>query len=260
MYLSRLILEPRNRQTWNWLADCRTLHRTVMAGFGQADSERARAELGVLFRVEIPRDQPPQVLVQSAVAPSWAFETRAIADIDPPVDIDGRLAAIEHGERYRLRLRANPTRRVHARALQGPDLRELTTRGEWRAADEIPESERTGIVRRPTAEGAGWHGKRVAVRREEERIAWLKRQGERCGFTLLETRVEPAGRDLLDARADIGGALHDRAPLDRRLTFETCVFEGALEVTDADLLRAAIATGVGPGKAFGCGLFSIAKL
>jgi CRISPR system Cascade subunit CasE len=260
MYLSRLILEPRHRETWNWLADCRTLHRAIMSGFGQADSEQARAEFGLLFRVEMPRGQPPHVLVQSSIPPSWAFETHAVAEIDPPIDLDGGLAAIEQGARYRLRLRANPTRRVHARALQGPDLRELTTRGEWKAADEIAQSERTGIVRRLAAEGQAWHGKRVALRREEERVAWLKRQGERCGFTLLETRVEPVGRDLLDARADIGGALHDRAPLDRRLTFETCVFEGALQVTDADLVREAIATGIGPGKAFGCGLFSIAKL
>lgn len=259
MYLSRLTLNPRHRDTWNWLADCRTLHRAVMAGFGQADAEQARAEFGVLFRLEVPRDDPPQVLVQSLVPPSWRLETQAIADVDPPFDVDGRLAAIEQGARYRLRLRANPTRRVHARALDGPDLRELTTRGEWKAADEIAESERTGIVRRPAAEGPAWHGKRVAIRREEERIAWLKRQGERCGFALLETTVEPSGRALLDARADISGVLHDRAPLDRRLTFDTCVFEGAIEVTDADLFRAAIAAGVGPGKAFGCGLISLAK-
>jgi CRISPR system Cascade subunit CasE len=268
MYLSRLMLNPRHRDTWNWLADCRTLHRAVMGGFGQAESDQARAESGVLFRVELPRDASPQVLVQSAAAPSWAFETPALTDVDGPIDIDQQLNDIIESGRCRFRLRANPTRRVHARALEGPDLRELTTRGEWKEREEIPEIERTGIVRRLEPEGAKWWrqredgkriGKRVAIRREEERIAWLKRQGERSGFSLLQVRLDPAGRDLFDTRADIGGVLHDRAPLDRRLTFDTCVFEGVLVVTGIAELRTAIANGIGPGKAFGCGLFSIAK-
>ena len=258
MYLSRLILDPRERDTWRWLGDCRTLHQAVMTGFGQAQSDKARAEFGVLFRLETPRHGPPYVLVQSNVAPSWAFETRAVT-AEPPKSIDALLERVTEGVRYRFRLRANPTRRVHRRALAGADLRELTTNGAWMDPAEIPESQRTGIVRRPEPEGAKWQGKRVAIRREEERIAWLKRQGERCGFVLLDARLEPAGRSYTDARADIGGVLHDRGPLDRRLTFDTCVFEGALEVTNREQLVDAVANGIGPGKAFGCGLFSIAR-
>lgn len=257
MYLSRLILDPRERDTWRWLGDCRTLHQAVMSGFGQAESEQARAEFGVLFRLETPRTGPPFVLVQSKVAPSWTFETRAMTS-EPPKSIDTVLERVTEGEHYRFRLRANPTRRVHRRALEGPDLRELTASGAWKDPAEIPEAERTGIVRRPEPEGAKWHGKRVAIRREEERIAWLKRQGERCGFILLDARLEPAGHSYTDARADIGGVLHDRRQKDR-LTFDTCVFEGVLEVTDRAQLVDAITNGIGPGKAFGCGLFSTVK-
>lgn len=258
MYLSRLILDPRKRQTRAWLANCGTLHRAIMGGFGQAESEQARAEFGVLFRVEFPRDRPPQVLVQSAVPPAWAFETDAI-HFEEPIDIDDRLNRIFAAGRARFRLQANPTRRVHARALQGPDLCELTTRGEWKEAPAIVAAERTGIVRRREAEHEKSVGKRVAIRGEEERIAWLKRQGERCGFALGETRLEPVGRPLLDARADIGGVLHGQSRQNRQLTFDTCVFEGLLEVTDEAKLREAIRGGIGPGKAFGCGLLSLAK-
>ena len=38
----------------------------------------------------------------------------------------------------------------------------------------------------------------------------------------------------------------------------TVLFDGLLEVTDPGLFRQAIAVGIGPGKAFGCGLMSIA--
>jgi CRISPR system Cascade subunit CasE len=37
-------------------------------------------------------------------------------------------------------------------------------------------------------------------------------------------------------------------------------FEGVLEVRDAGLLAGALAAGIGPGKAFGCGLLSLARM
>ena len=274
MYLSRLTLNPRDRDARKWLGDCNELHRTIMSGFGQAQSQQARAELGVLFRVEeTDGGSGVWVLVQSTLEPRWAIESSAVTRIEGPKDLSALESRMVEGASFRFRLRANPTRRVHHRATLGPDTRELDTRGQWRDAAEIPDPERTGIVRRPEAEGSRWWsqradgkriGKRVEIRREEERLAWLARRGaDFDGFELKAARlvngeVAPAGDDgvrFWQTRANPNGALLSR---DRRLTFGTALFEGRLVVTDATKFRDAWSTGIGPGKAFGCGLLSLA--
>ena len=44
-----------------------------------------------------------------------------------------------------------------------------------------------------------------------------------------------------------------------RLTFASVLFDGELVVTDAELFRTALASGVGTSKAYGFGLLSIAR-
>lgn len=43
------------------------------------------------------------------------------------------------------------------------------------------------------------------------------------------------------------------------VTLATAVFEGHLEVTDADLFRGTLCHGVGRAKGFGCGLLTVAS-
>jgi CRISPR system Cascade subunit CasE len=245
MYLSRLTLNPRHRDTRRWLGDCHALHRAIMGAFPQAASEQARQELGILYRVEQARGEI-RILVQSAVEPVWAFETPAVQEIAGPAPLDALETLLVPGARFRFRLTANPTRRVHQRATMSEDR----------------EHGRNWV------EETKWVGKRVPLRREEDRLAWLARQGERCGFRLLESRLEPIGRDVALARADIDAKLQGDHPdiFDdperdkKKIRIETARFEGVLEVTDAELLRAALQNGIGPGKAFGCGLLSLAPV
>jgi len=276
MYLSRLTLDPRSRDARAWLADCNQLHKAIMTGFGQAETPQARADLGVLFRVEETRSGTGiSVIVQSRERPHWAIESSAVVSVDGPLELNGLEAGIVDGVRFRFRLRANPTRRVHHRATLGPDARELDTLGEWREATEIPEHERTGIVRRPAAEGAEWWreredgkriGKRVEIRREEERLAWLARRGaEFDGFELTAARLldgevaaaSEGDRRFWGSRADPGTPITSHK---RGLTFGTALFEGQLKVTDSAKFRHALASGIGSGKAFGCGLLSLAPV
>lgn len=289
MYLSRLLLRPDTRDTWCWLEDCHRLHRLVMSGFRDVADDQARKALGVLFRVE-PFDRGPfvRVLVQSNEIPDWSgVESRAIVrPIERALDLTPIENRIEPGARFRFRLRANPSRRVHQRATTGPDDRELTVDGRWLPPDEIPPEQRTGVRRRGRPEDPRWVtsradgkriGKRVDLRREEERLAWLARRGrEHDGFELLrvrlapgiETRFGPRAQPFA-TRADPGGAitgrkLRERADgsyeVDHRLTIGTALFEGELEVTDAERFRAAFRNGIGPGKAFGCGLLSLVPI
>lgn len=85
------------------------------------------------------------------------------------------------------------------------------------------------------------HG--VFDREEQARVytRWLERQGERCGFRL---RGDPSVcRDRWE--------VYDGA---RRMPVLAVEFTGRLEVTDADVFRAAVVNGIGHGKAWGLGL------
>lgn len=45
-----------------------------------------------------------------------------------------------------------------------------------------------------------------------------------------------------------------------RVTVATATFDGRLEIVDPDLLRAAMVDGIGPAKAYGCGLLTLAHV
>lgn len=276
MYLSRLVFNARNPRARGWLADCHALHSFIMSGFPSLPgNDAAREHFGVLFRVERMTEPPAiNVLVQSQVVPRWEWDEDAILTCDPPRPLGPLLKQVADGQRYRFRLRANPTRRVHQRSTEGP-LRELDASGEWRDPSLISAHERTGIVRGAQVESAGggtardvgkWIGKRVELRREEEQLAWLARQGagdhSRAGhgFDLLTAGLLPAGREVTMTRADPGDTLKGKLRQPNPLTFGTVLFEGGLVVTNAELFRGALLHGIGPGKAFGCGLLSLPPL
>ncbi len=236
MYLSQLILNPRSREVRQDLADCHEMHRTIMSGFPDvsADGPGARDRLGVLYRVETdPRSRVVRVLVQSRVRPDWSrLAPGYLADsggaIENPAckEISEAYGQIRSGMVFRFRLLANPTRRVSPRSeLDPPELR----------------------------------GKRVALRTEEEWLAWLARKGEQCGFALLAVRAAP---DVPDVRTSgdtkVLGRREGTGRGGARLTFGSVLFDGHLRVTDAERFRQALVEGVGPAKAYGFGLLSIA--
>lgn len=252
-YLSRLILDPRSRDARRDLADCQALHHRVMAAFPAAeDGSRAREQLGVLYRAEEhPRTGVVQILVQSAHEPDWSrlpagylADTRGEADNPACRPVDDAWAAIVDGMPLVFRLRANPTKRINKKT--NPD-------------DKLK-------------------GKRVELQTEAEWLDWLERKAGDAGFELLSVtatadgaeqreRIEeifgfgPAGERperIVDTRASPGTKVHGGRRETGRLTFGAVLFEGRLRVTDADRFREGLATGIGPAKAYGFGLLSIA--
>jgi CRISPR system Cascade subunit CasE len=89
-------------------------------------------------------------------------------------------------------------------------------------------------------------GKRLGLLRESEQLSWVERQGERHGF-LVESVIVSA-RDLLNTRSVA------KAPI----CVQRVCFEGHLEVRQVESFTLALISGIGPAKAFGCGLLSIA--
>ena len=93
------------------------------------------------------------------------------------------------------------------------------------------------------------HSNRVPLVREEKQVDWLKRKGTQHGFTLLRLQVSQDSK-LWDTIR--------RPETKHRLTLHTVLYEGVLKITDPDNFHQAWIAGIGPAKAFGCGLLSLA--
>lgn len=251
LFLSRLILAPSSRRVWNELAHPYEMHRTLMRAFGRAGNEGrggARGTFGLLFRADMDDERKcALVYVQSTVEPDWSvlrqIDDYLLEDPSPAKDLGAAYQRLRAGQRLAFRLRANPSRRV------------------W-----VPKPGTT--VSR---------GQRVGLCTEEEQIEWLIRKG-RGRASPDGQRIAPGGFDIpmveiegdhgkpkrvpqakaqsegmRTGRKRGGGAQHE-------MTHMAVRFDGVLAVTDADLFRRTLAAGIGPAKAFGFGLLSIAPV
>lgn len=88
---------------------------------------------------------------------------------------------------------------------------------------------------------------RVPLVREERQLAWLQDKSGQHGFRLLQATAT-------------AGAQHRswRQAGQPPVTLYTVQFDGRLQVTDLNEFKTAVQTGIGPAKAFGCGLLSLA--
>ncbi|MDV7211733.1 type I-E CRISPR-associated protein Cas6/Cse3/CasE [Azotobacter beijerinckii] len=89
-------------------------------------------------------------------------------------------------------------------------------------------------------------GKRYGLAGETEQLAWLDRQGGRHGFSIEAALVTAS--DVLIGRKGNG-----------RISVQRACFEGVLRVQNPEAFGHALAAGIGPAKAFGCGLLSVAR-
>ncbi|CAN5547005.1 type I-E CRISPR-associated protein Cas6/Cse3/CasE [soil metagenome] len=225
LYLSRLVLNPRNRLVQRDLADCRALHQRIMQGFPGTASAQPRQTFGVLYRVEVDdRTGIPLLLVQANTEPDWksALHTGYLLDAErgrnPDTKrIDEQYGGLREKTELQFRLRANPTKRLS------------------------PLNEKAGTL----------SGKRVELPDESQQLEWLQRKGIDSGFRLVSARAQPG--DFLGSK-QTGRSANTGSDL----RFATVVFDGRLVVADAERFRATLSKGIGPGKAFGFGLLSVA--
>jgi CRISPR system Cascade subunit CasE len=234
LYLSRLGLNPRERAVQADLADCQSLHRTIMAAFPPVAGGAARQSHGVLHRVDVhPQTGAIVLLVQSRLPPDWShLPPRYLTELPGSPNptwkpVHALYAGLKSQDQLGFRLRANPTRKIETKS--GPA-------------------------------GERHNGRRVELRDEAAQLAWLRRKGEQHGFALGQVRGEP---DVWNVRANptgkVTGGLRPSPPTrgGRQLTFAAVTFDGELRVTDADRFRAALVDGIGSAKAYGFGLLSI---
>ena len=92
------------------------------------------------------------------------------------------------------------------------------------------------------------NSKRVLLRGNEERMEWLKRQGDKNGFELIEAH-ETAEEQKVSASKTSGEFILSGVP-----------FEGILRITDPALFKKGFAQGIGPEKAYGFGMLMLSKV
>lgn len=245
-YLSRIWLNPLRSGAQALLRSPENMHAAVLGGLAvQPVTER------VLWRLETREQHRAELLVLTDSRPSWAHLVEQagwpgadgaeamIRDYQPLLD------RLQHGREFAFRLRANPV---------------TATR-----TPTNPSAAQKEHLATPRPRGV-----RVPHRTAAHQLTWLTNRVDRWGFTLLQTGTGPAV--ALTARERLTFAKKARGSTERlresrggdektcRVVLSTATFDGALRVTDPDLARRTLLDGVGPAKAYGCGLLTLAPL
>lgn len=92
------------------------------------------------------------------------------------------------------------------------------------------------------------NSRRVFLQKEDERAQWMDRQGEKYGFRICNLE-EKAVRISLDGNKN-GSRIH----------YDAVSMTGVMEITDAKMFFQAYRQGIGPGKAYGLGMLTVAKI
>ena len=91
------------------------------------------------------------------------------------------------------------------------------------------------------------NSQRRLLRNKDDRLDWLNRKAMQNGFKIIEVQEQKEVRSTIRHPASKGGMMHINA-------FE---YQGTLTVTDEELFKKAIKTGIGSGKAYGFGMILI---
>ncbi|MDO5729167.1 MAG: type I-E CRISPR-associated protein Cas6/Cse3/CasE [Actinomycetaceae bacterium] len=221
MFISRCEINPAKRQARKLLGSPQAMHAAVMSCFPRSQAD----EVGrILWRID-ENNGAQFLLIVSSVKPDLSvieeqagWVTSSTAECK---QYGPFLERIENGQFYHFRLTANPVHNVRR---------------------EDGRSQRFG---------------HVSVKYQEQ---WLLDRAERCGFAIPQVE---RGEDTDDSTYSFSvnergkRSFSRRAERGRRVTLTTASFEGILQVTDADALRKALVEGIGPAKAYGCGLLTL---
>jgi CRISPR system Cascade subunit CasE len=230
-YLSRIWLNPLRTRTQQFLRDPRALHAAVLGGLSrQPVTER------VLWRIEADGPHRIGVLVLTESRPSWEHlvEQAGWPNAEDPQSLVRSyrplLDQVHRGRQFALRVVANPTS-----STKKPD--KATPEQAKRLAGERP------------------RGVRVAHRTASQQLRWFIDRVETWGFTLLDGEYGPAAR--LSARQRLVVRKRSEGGINT-VTLDTATFDALVEVADPERASRSLLSGVGPGKAYGLGLITLA--
>jgi CRISPR system Cascade subunit CasE len=264
-YLSRIRINPLRAESRRLLANPHVMHGAVLGGI-----PTVRGVERVLWRLDADDPRRPHLLVLTRSRPDW---THIVERAGWP-DAEGEHAAVRAyaplldrvtpGAEFAFRLTANPVQNTPTPAKPTPSqVRKVAAEPDHRKRRGF----RLGHVTMAT------------------QLAWFLSRTEGWGFEVpLSATADPApGLDWLDALtpapapADPARRIYDGPPREVRITarhrrsfrkagtapevtFRTATYEGRLRVTDKALFTERLLQGIGPSKAYGCGLLTLAPL
>lgn len=248
-YLSRVWINPLREAGRRLLLNPHVAHAMVLGGIAE-QPVRER----VLWRLETTNRHRPELLILTESRPDWKHiveqagwsnadgEQVAVRDYSP------LFAQLAVGREFAFRLTANPVQ--HTRK---PET--LTPAQERKLASAQGEKRQTA------------RAFRVGHRTAAHQLDWLLRRTSSWGFEIPAATGFPSPDD--DGPADVPRDVRIVARQVYRfrkgvngpqVVLATATFEGRLRVTDPDLLAEKLLSGIGPAKAYGCGLLTLAPL
>jgi len=231
-HLSRIWLNPLRARTQTLLRNPHVMHAAVLGGLS-----RQPVDERVLWRLSADHLHRAELLVLTQSIPSWEhlIEQAGWTAADEPQqmvrDYQPLLDCLHMGREFRLRVRANPV-----------------------TATRRPDKPSGGQHKRLTAERP--RGIRVAHRTVSHQLAWFTDRVERWGFQLRSTPESGAAVQLIARERMVFTKAQDVTT--HRVVLSTATFEAVVSVTDSRLAREQLLNGVGSGKAYGCGLITLA--
>ena len=223
MFLHRIHLDPRCREARRDLSDPYQLHSTLCRAFGDPGRKCPAGEFLWRLEPETDPDGCPRVLVQSRTMPDWtAIGIKGwLANADPAIDLKDRLRLDS--------LKVGQHFRFRLRA------NPCTTR----------------------------NGKRLGLLRLDEQEKWVERKAQRHGFSLPRLTsfdLSEESQERVDVRISQEQMIRGKRHSDNDIRIYAVLYDGILAVTDPDVFRVALQTGIGHGKVMGLGLLSVAPI
>ncbi|MDT0309654.1 type I-E CRISPR-associated protein Cas6/Cse3/CasE [Streptomyces sp. DSM 44917] len=262
-YLSRIRINPLRAEAGKLLANPHAMHGAVSGGVpGHPGAER------ILWRLDADNPYRPSLLVLTVTKPDW---THIVEQAGWP-DAEGEhvtvrdyaplLEQVARGREFAFRLTAHPVQNTYSPTKPTP-------------------AQAAALA--PDADGKRPRGLRMSHRTAAAQLQWLLARTERWGFDIPASRTDEPAPGLAftpceEETEDTGGSARDPGPArevritSRRrhsfakkgrganVTLRTATFEGRLRVTDPAAFTERLLGGIGPSKAYGCGLLTLAPL
>lgn len=235
MYLTRITLAPQAFRARSLLTSQQTLHAALAASFPVSGEQGGR----ILWRLDHSTGgAEPVLFVASPNGPDMDEVTERIVTPDRIItkDFTPVLDSITVGANYSFRLTGNPT--GHKRS----------------TSDSTPVS------------GGPGNFHRFPLYKHDQQVEWLVKKLNVAGATINPINIADveARASILDVvvdgeRSDSFGRRNSSNGCRSDVTILRVGFKGHLTVTDPTKFRDALASGIGPAKAYGCGLLTIAR-
>lgn len=204
----------------------------------------------ILWRLDSDNPYRPALYVQSSSKPDWGeiVSQAGWPNADGPhaqiADYSRLLGSLRTGAQFAFRVKVSPVQNTKTPDKPTPAqaARTLPAKRSFRTGHRTAASQLDWFLKR----SSGWGF--LLPEAISDNPSPAANGGERLPHDLRIT-----ARERLTFRKN-GGKQHGT------VTIHTALVEGRLEITDPERFSAAILSGLGPSKAYGCGLLTVAKL